>query len=74
MARFTGDSIRIWDVIGLLNDNSPVNVLNTAGDVISRYDGKNNIADEYNDLIITGIRHTPQAIELLTECDEYYIL
>lgn len=70
----TGDNIRLWDVIGLLNDNSPVNVLNTAGEVISRYDGKNNIDEEYGALIITGIRHTPQAIEILTECDEEYII
>lgn len=68
------DNIRLWDIIGLLNDNSPVNVLNTAGEVISRYDGKNNIDDEYSALIITGIRHTPQAIEILTECDEEYII
>lgn len=66
--------IRIFDIIGLFDENSTVIVLNTNGEEISRFDGKNNIDDEYNDLIITGIRHTPQAIELLTTCDAYYMI
>lgn len=66
--------LRIWDVIGLFALNSPVNVLNTAGEVISRYDSENNIDDEYMDLIIKEIRHTPQAIEVLTDCDDDYII
>lgn len=68
------EKLRLWDLMGLFNDNSPVNVLNTDGEVISRYDGKDNIDSEYEDLIITGIRHTPQAIEILTECDEDFII
>lgn len=68
------EKLRLWDLMGLFNDNSPVNVLNTDSEVISRYDGKDNIDSEYEDLIITGIRHTPQAIEILTECDEDYII
>lgn len=56
--------MRVWDLILLINDNSNVNLVNPDGVIFSQYDSKNNIDEEYEDLIVTGIRHTPEAIEI----------
>lgn len=56
--------MRVWDLLLLINDNSNVNLVNPDGVIFSQYDSKNNIDEEYEDLIVTGIRHTPTAIEL----------
>lgn len=60
----------VWDLIVLINDNSNIYLVNDNGDIFSQYDSKNNIEEEYEDLTVTGIRHTLKGIEIDCKCED----
>lgn len=53
--------ILLRDILGIMDENEDINVRNSSGLIISRYNGKDSIDDELLDRVVT-----------LISLDEYY--
>lgn len=56
--------MKLIDLLSLTNENTNVNVYDLEGNLISLYDGKNSIEEEYNEIEIHNIKVNNDMLEI----------